>query len=181
VVAAFSLSAALAQTKPIDTNQSLITIHVGKTGLLSTFGHEHEIAAPVAGGVIDVSARQVEVQVNTRSLQVRDAGISEKDRAEIHGTMLGPQVLDAERYPEIVFRSTSVDPSGDSSWKLRGTLTLHGQTHPVTVEAHETGGRYVGSARFRQTEFGIQPIRIAGGAVRVKDELRIEFTIVPRQ
>ena len=35
----------------------------------------------------------------------------------------------------------------------------------------------VGSARLRQTEFGIKPPKIAGGTVRVKDEIRLDFDI----
>ena len=42
-------------------------------------------------------------------MRVRDAKVSDKDRAEIQKTMLGPEVLDVERYPEIVFRSTAAE------------------------------------------------------------------------
>jgi len=41
----------------------------------------------------------------------------------------------------------------------------------------ETGGHFVGTARFKQMEFGIKPVKVAGGSVRVKDEVRIEFDI----
>jgi hypothetical protein len=41
------------------------------------------------------------------------------------------------------------------------------------------GGHYRGSASFKQSNFGISPIRIAGGTVKVKDEVKIEFDIVP--
>jgi len=32
----------------------------------------------------------------------------------------------------------------------------------------------------KQTDFGIKPVTIAGGTVKVKDELTIEFDIVAR-
>jgi hypothetical protein len=38
-------------------------------------------------------------------------------------------------------------------------------------------GRYFGDIQIRQRDFGITPIRIAGGTVSVKDELKIEFQI----
>ena len=91
--------------------------------------------------------------------------------------MLGPEVLDTQRYPEIVFRSTGANPAGQAVWKVQGNLTLHGQTRPVEVEVHEAGGHYDGSASFKQTEFGIKPVKVAGGTIRVKDEVRIEFQI----
>jgi polyisoprenoid-binding protein YceI len=85
--------------------------------------------------------------------------------------------LDSERYPEIVFRSTAAEPAGADSWKVSGALTLHGQTRPVTVEVTEKAGHYLGNALLKQTDFAIKPVRIAGGTVRVKDTVRIEFDI----
>ena len=54
---------------------------------------------------------------------------------------------------------------------------LHGATRPVTVNVIEKAGHYTGHAVLRQTEFGMKPLKVAGGAVRVKDEVRIEFDI----
>jgi len=119
----------------------------------------------------------VDLLVKALALQVKDPGTSEKDRTEIQSTMLGPKVLDAERHPEIRFRSTAAEDTGAGAWRIHGELTLHGATRPVTVEAHETGGHFVGTARLRQSDFGIQPVKVAGGTVRVKDEVRIEFNI----
>jgi polyisoprenoid-binding protein YceI len=168
---------AVAQPRAIDAGKSVMTVRVYKAGLLSAMGHNHEIAAPVAAGTVDAGARQVELHVHARALEVRDPGVSDKDRAEIQSNMLGKQVLDAEGNPEIVFRSTGAEAAGAGSWKVTGDLTLRGQTHAVVVEVREDGEHYVGTARFKQTEFGIQPIKVAGGAVRVKDEIAIEFNI----
>jgi hypothetical protein len=41
----------------------------------------------------------------------------------------------------------------------------------------EKAGHYVGSALIKLTEFGIKPVKVAGGTVKVKDEVRIEFDI----
>ncbi|HJZ96009.1 MAG TPA: YceI family protein [Candidatus Solibacter sp.] len=169
--------AAHGQPHAIDTERSTVTVRVYKAGVLSAFGHDHAIAAPIASGSVDVSARQVELRVNANLLRVGDAKVSDKDRAEIQSTMHGAEVLDAARYPEIVFRSTDAEPAGDGAWRLHGSLTLHGETRPVVVEVRERDGRYVGASRFRQTEFSIKPVKVAGGAVRVKDEIRVEFDI----
>lgn len=165
------------QTHAIDTRSSVLTVRVFKAGVLSAFGHEHTIAAPITSGTVDSDARRVEVRVAAGALRVRDGKISDKDRDEIQKHMLGPEVLDAGRYAEIVFRSTAAEPAGANAWSLRGNLTLHGQTRPVTVEVSQKGGRYVGESRFKQTEFGIRPIRVAGGGIRVKDEVEIQFDI----
>jgi polyisoprenoid-binding protein YceI len=154
-----------------------MTVRVDKAGVFSAFGHDHEIAAPVTSGSVDTAVHTVEIHVNAGALKVRDPGVSEKDRAEIQSTMLGAEVLDAAGHPEIVFQSTTAAPGAPGSWTVNGNLTLHGQTHPVTVAVKESNGHYVGTCRFKQTEFGITPIKVAGGTVRVKDEIRIEFDI----
>jgi polyisoprenoid-binding protein YceI len=163
--------------RQIDTARSSMTVRVYKAGVFGAMGHDHQIAAPIAGGTVDTAARAVEIHVDAAALRVNDATSSEKDRKEIQTTMLGPGVLDAEQHSKITFRSKAVEEAGPNSWKLQGDLTLHGVTHPVEVAVQETDGHYRGNSRFRQTEFGIKPVKIAGGAVRVKDELDIEFDI----
>jgi polyisoprenoid-binding protein YceI len=170
-------AAASAQQRAIDTERSVMTVRVYKAGVLSALGHDHEIAAPITSGTVDTAAHTVEMHLKAGALKVVDPNVSEKDRAEIQSAMLGAEVLDAAGHPEIVFRSTTVAPGGAGSWTVNGNLTLHGQTRPVTVEVRETGGHYVGTSRFKQTEYGITPVKVAGGIIRVKDEIRIEFDI----
>jgi polyisoprenoid-binding protein YceI len=172
-----SAKAPISHQQAIDTRTSVMTVRVYKSGLLSAFGHDHEIAAPIASGTVDTGAQRADLHVDAGALRVRDPNVSEKDRAEIQKTMLGPEVLDSEHFREIVFRSSAVETAGAGSWKMHGTLTLHGQNRPVTVEVTEKGGHYVGHALLKQTEFGIAPIKVAGGTIRVKDEIRIEFDI----
>jgi polyisoprenoid-binding protein YceI len=150
--------------------------------VFSAFGHEHEIAAPIREGKFSESEseRSVELTVDARQMKVADKDVSDKDRAEIQETMLGPKVLDTGRFPDIHFRSTSVAPAGDGHWKVRGDLTLHGQTRPVSFEVRGQNGHYLGAAQLKQRDFGIEPINVGGGTIKVKDELRVEFDIVAK-
>jgi polyisoprenoid-binding protein YceI len=177
-IASLAWTAALsAQQRAIDSGKSVMTVRVYKAGVLGALGHDHEIAAPIAAGTVDPTAHRVELHVQAGALEVRDQKVSDKDRAEIQATMLGPEVLDAKKHAEIAFRSTEAESMGEGSWKVAGNLTLHGQTRAVTVEVREASGHYVGACRFKQTEFGIKPIKVAGGSIRVKDEIRIDFDI----
>lgn len=165
-----------AQQHNIDAQKSTLTIHVGKTGALSGLGHEHEVHAPIHSGSADTGAHPtVEIHVNARELTVTDKDASDKERAEVQRTMLGPEVLDSEAHHEIVFKSTAADPAGQGRWTLHGNLTLHGQTRPVTVQVTLKDGRYTGEAKAKQSDFGITPPGKAG--VRAKDELIIEFDV----
>jgi polyisoprenoid-binding protein YceI len=179
LLAAASLVCALgvsAQQHNIDTQKSTLTIHVGKTGAFSGLGHEHEVRAPIHSGTADTGAHPaVEIHVNARDLRVIDKDESEKDRADVQKTMLGPEVLDSEGHQEIVFKSTAAEPAGEGRWTLRGNLTLRGQTRPVTVQVILKEGRYTGEATVKQTDFGIKPPGKAG--IRAKDEVKIEFDV----
>jgi polyisoprenoid-binding protein YceI len=163
--------ALLAQTRhDIDVDKSVLTIRVYKSGLFSAFAHDHEIRAPIQSGSFDEQKRTVE-------FKVLDPDASDNERSQVQNTMLGPKVLDPEKFPEIDFHSTSIDAAGEGKWNVHGELTLHGQTHPVKVEVAGASGSYRGSTRLRQTEFGITPVKIGGGSIKVKDEVQIEFEI----
>jgi polyisoprenoid-binding protein YceI len=168
-----------AQSKPIDTKQSKVTVRVFKSGLFSAFAHDHTIEAPIAAGSIDTAARTVQLSFHAQDMKVMDPGTSDKDKVEIERTMKGEKVLDAERYPEIVFNSTAVEARDATHFNARGDLSLHGTTRPIEMLVKFDGGRYTGSVKLKQTEFGIKPVNIAGGTVKVKDEVEILVEIVP--
>src|SRR5436309_2281499 len=164
----------------IDPQKSSITVGLFKAGVFSAFGNEHEISAPMQQGSFTENPGSVELTVDARRMRVMDKGISEKDRAEIQQTMLGPKVLDSERFPEIRFRSTRVEHITDRKWLVHGELSVRGQTGPVNVDVREENGRYRGTAELKQKDFGITPISLGGGTIKVKNELRVEFDIVGR-
>ena len=166
-----------AQEKPIDATRSKIIVHVGKTGLFSMAGHEHEVSAPITQGAINESSPgHVWFRVDARTLTV----LQEKDQAEVQATMQ-QKVLESERFPEIRLESTAIQKLAADHWKVEGNLTLHGQTHPVVADVHRAGASYEGKSTIKQTDFGIQPVSVAGGAVKVKNELAVEFSIQLRQ
>jgi polyisoprenoid-binding protein YceI len=167
-----------AATQDIDVEHSTLTLRVYKTGLFSAFAHDHEINAPIRLGSFDEEKQTVELNVDARTLKVMDPGVSASERAQIQATMLGPKVLGSDKFQEIKFHSTSIEPAGEGKWAVNGELTLHGQTRPVKLEVQGAKGHYRGSAVLKQKDFGITPVSIAGGSVKVKDEIRVEFDIV---
>lgn len=164
-------------TKIIDPDKSVLTVRVFKTGFFSAFGHDHEIRAPIDKGSFTEGNPSVELTVDARKMRVVEQDISDKDRAEIQQTMLGPTVLDSGQFPQIRFRSTQVDRLGGGKWLVHGDLTVHGQTRPVLVQVEGQNGHYRGTAEVKQKDFGINPPSAGGGAVKTKNELRVEFDI----
>jgi polyisoprenoid-binding protein YceI len=169
---------AVAQAVPVDRGRSSLTIHVQKSGLFSAFGHNHIIRAPIASGQLDTEKRSVTLTFNSKEMKVLDEGIKDSERTEIDQTMKSDKVLDVQRFPEIRFTSTSITPEEGGRYQVRGELTLHGVTKPVELPVTLAHDRYSGSVKLKQTNFGITPVSIAGGTVKVKDVIEIVFEIV---
>jgi hypothetical protein len=172
-------TALVAQPRKIDTTQSKMTVYVYKSGLFSAFADDHIIQAPIAGGSLsEEQPMAVNLVVQTADMKVLDPDLDATKRAEVQAGMVSEKVLDTARYPEITFTSTTVTPSGPNKWNVVGTLAIRGQTRSITVPVSRQNGSYRGSVEIKQRDFGIEPISIAGGTVKVKNELKIEFDIV---
>ncbi len=61
---------------------------------------------------------------------------------------------------------------------MTGRLTIHGQARTITFPVARVNAIYRGEVVIRQRDFGIEPIKVAAGTVKVKDELRVQFEIV---
>lgn len=186
--------AALAQDKSnysIDPARSKVEIHVYKEGVFKAFGHDHEIAAKELSGQVqfdpdNINQSTVRLKIPTKSIAVIDPGESEKDRHDVQATMEGEKVLDVAKFPEITFASSSVPAAKKTpgGWELTlsGTLKLHGVEKPISfplrvhAEANELTGQ--GEISILQTDYGITPVKVGGGSVKVKDKLKITFMIV---
>ena len=162
---------------PAAAQRSLITIHVGKTGMFSGLGHNHTVTAPISRAAIDTKAPSTEILIFSRELKVVDKEVSDSDRAKIQSTMLGPDVLDTDKFPEIRFKSSKIEQTAAQHYRVSGDLTLHGVTKPLSFEVTSDADHYHGTAKLNQTDFGIKPVSVAGGTVKVKDELELEFDI----
>jgi polyisoprenoid-binding protein YceI len=166
-----------------------------KSGLFSLFAHDHHFLASdwratAAFDTANPSEPQVEVVVSASSLRDEEPALSENDRDTVNHQAASPEVLDASRYPEIRFVSSSMRlaprPSGSSDrgieGVLAGTLSLHGRARPLSVPITATRSGETWQARgfitFKQSDFGIQPFSTAGGTVSVRDEVEIEYQIV---
>jgi polyisoprenoid-binding protein YceI len=172
---------AAAQESAIDSQRSSITIHVGKAGLLSAAGHDHSIDAPISSGVIqEAPVPRVQFTVETAKMSVKpDPKVDAKTQAAIQKDM-EEMTLETRKFPQITFRSTRVEKLADGQYKVDGDLSLHGVTKPVGLTVKRTGNSFTARAILKQTDFGIKPISVGGGMIKVKNEVEIDFVIVPR-
>jgi polyisoprenoid-binding protein YceI len=176
----------------IDPGVSRFTVRAFASGMFSTFGHNPTLAvrdfegeARLSPGALDEA--QLHMKIKAASLAVTD-DMSEKDRRELERTM-NQEVLNTSRYPEIVFESLQVSASkagnGQFFVNLVGTLTLRGVSNRQAVAAQIAlmGDMLRANGEFSllQSTYGIKPVSVAGGALKVKDELKCSFDIVARK
>ena len=173
----------------LDPRPSRFTIRVTAGGLLSAFGHNPLIGVRDFSGEVQFDPASPEsaslhVEVSARSLEVA-GDVNEKDRREIERIM-HEQVLESDSYPVIEFQCSEIKVTSSGAGQFRaeisGELSLHGVTRQQMIVARVTssGERLRASGEFSiyQTEYAIQLVTVAGGALKVKDELKASFEIL---
>jgi polyisoprenoid-binding protein YceI len=172
--------------------ESHLWVYVAKAGLFSALAHNHEIGVRSFSGSVTVpdnpAGAALTLDIEAKSLTVLDKKVSEEDRTKIFNSMHS-EVLESVQHPRIAFKSVSVSdikPSGVNVYSLTvdGDLNLHGVTKriavPMTVTITPQQLKATGKYTLKQTEFGIKPYSAAGGAVKVKDDVVVNFAIVAK-
>jgi len=182
-----TMPASAAERACIVPGQGYFRIHVGTAGLFGAFAHDHSIEAKKVVGCAsidpkDLQRSSVKLEFPAADIRVIDPKESEKDRAEVQKTM-ETDVLRVSEYPRVTFESTAVEHAGEANqFRVRGNLTIRGKTQPVVIPLTVTRSadgtyRAKGEYRFKQSSFLIKPIQLAGGTVKVKDELQTQFDL----
>lgn len=188
-----AVTAQSVHTYKIIPAESNLWVYVAKAGLLSALAHNHNIGVKVFNGSVTVpesgaGSGAMQLEIDAQSLFVADKEVNDKDRAEITSSMHN-EVLASAKFPKITFKSVSVSdvkPAGANSYTftVNGDLTLHGITKRIALPVNATITpqllKATGKYTLAQTAFGITPISKAGGAVKVKDEVVVNFSIVAK-
>jgi polyisoprenoid-binding protein YceI len=125
--------------------------------------------------------------IRAASLGVQD-DISDKDRREMERVM-NQEILETAKFPEILYEASHIPVTrlGDTlySASLTRTLTLHGvaRSEPIAARVTLMGTmlRASGDCSLSQSAYNIKPVSVAGGALKLKDDLKLSFEIVARK
>ncbi len=86
--------------------------------------------------------------------------------------------LDAKKHPRITFSAEKISKTSEG-YRLAGTLEIHGTSRPQTVDVRveDLGDRWSMTARvaLMQSDFGVKPYSLMMGALKVADEVTIDF------
>jgi polyisoprenoid-binding protein YceI len=175
----------------INSAISKFTVQAFASGLLSAFGHNPIISISDFSGEINLSEDidQSRFQITVQAASLKGASdASDKDRREIE-RLMNKEVLESGRYPEIAYSCSSIASSktGEGQYwsALNGELTLHGVTRNLTVPTRVfiSGDtlKAAGSFSILQSDYGIKPVSVAGGSLKVKNEVKFVFDMVARK
>ena len=174
----------------LDANQSKFIAHAQRGGLLWFKGHEHLVAAREFSGEAQLNAESLtasslQLTVRTDSMEETSDAFTSAQK-QIINRELREIVLEPAKYPEIVFKSSSVTgkPRGNGQYdlKIAGELTLHGVTRqiviPVQVTVNGKDLRAVGKFSISRTDFKVKATSAFHGMIRVRDAVKFTFDIV---
>ena len=176
----------------IDKRASQFTIQAFASGLISVVAHSPKIAVRDWEGEVQfvpdsVEDAHVSIRAKTGSLEVLDE-LSRDDRRQLHRVMY-EEVLDIERFPEFTFESSAIEAKRQKEslfqCSLKGRLTLHGISNHQSFAAQVAFGvdsfRAYGEFTVLQTDYGITVAQIAGGTLKLQDELKCSFYVIGRK
>jgi len=176
----------------LDPAASKFTVQAFAEGLLSLFGHDPMFGVKDFQGEASFVPETFEnaslkLTINANSLRVVN-DVKKKDRQDIERTMRD-EVLETGKFPEIVFQSNNVSLSriGEGRYRVRviGDLTLHGVTQSnISISGEVTlnndGLKTKGDFVIKQTDYKIKLVSVAGGTLKIKNEVKGRFDILAR-
>lgn len=125
-----NLPAAEGVTYEIDGDHTHVVFQVGHLGISRQYGSFRRVAGsflladdPAESWVwIAIDPASVDTNVPARDRHIRSADF-----------------FDVRRFPDLRFRSSAIEPTGDGRFLVRGDLDFHGVTREISFEMRKTG------------------------------------------
>lgn len=187
---------ALAAGKPVfrvDPKESLVVIEVRRAGKFANLGHDHVVASHDVRGWIAPDEGRADLYVPLERLVVdepelrKESGFTtQPSETDIEGTgaNMRDKVLEVEKFPFALVRVSGVETRAGAA-TLSVTVKLHGTTRtlraPAKIAADSDRIGVDGRLSFDQSEFGITPYSVLGGAVAVRDRVDLRIVIRARR
>jgi hypothetical protein len=168
-----------------------VLVRTTREGLAARAGHDltleitdwlAQVTTPGEGRVTETT---VTADLGLGSLAVREGTggakpLTDRDRREIQKQahkILGDAARAGFESRQIIPSSTS-SAGSPAAGEIEGTLTMHGVSRGIRLEVtSQEPGRYRGSTTIRQTDFGITPYSGFFGALKIRDEVTVEFEV----
>lgn len=118
-------------TFEIDDTHSTVHFHVKHMSAGIFVGRFDAVSGTLDFNPEDPTQSSIEVTVQANSVSTNN------DR--LNGHIKSPDFLNAAQFPEITFKSTSIEKTGEDTYDVTGDLTIRGTTKQITAEVRHTG------------------------------------------
>jgi polyisoprenoid-binding protein YceI len=174
----------------LDKTHASVTFRVDHLGLSRYTARFTDIDGTLQFDPANPAAMRIAASIDTDSLETDFPN----DKPDFDAELVGPQWLDAGKFPKITFTSTKVEPTGPSTAKVTGDFTLHGVTRPLTLNVRFNGGYAAGGmdpsgsrigfsaeGKLKRSDFGVSygvpaPGTTFGVGDKVEVFIEAEFT-----
>lgn len=127
VTPALAETPAGAATYQIDTSHTYLGFSINHLGFSTTYGRFTDVSGTITFDAETPEASAVDVKIVPASLYTGHEARDEHVR--------GKDFLNVAEFPDMSFKSTAIERTGEKTGKITGDLTLHGVTKPVTLDA----------------------------------------------
>ena len=163
------------QLDPYHTQVEFSAKHLG---MMTVRGYFDELSATADIDPDHPEMSSVQVTISAASVRTNN-GTRDND-------LRSPHFLEVDKYPEITFRSTSVEVAGQDRYTLAGDLTIKGVTHPVSLAVLKYGEfndpgmmghriSYSATTQINRKDFGLTVNAILDGRLVVSEEIQIQI------
>ena len=171
----------MANTKwVIDPTHSELGFKIKHLMITNVSGNFKEVEAEVSTEGEDFASAVIEAKIKTGSINTNN---EQRD-----GHLRTSDFLEAEKYPQIIFKSTKIEKLDDDNFLVYGNLTMKGVTQPVKLNAEYSGvtkdpwgGERAGvviTGKINRSQWGVTfNTVLETGGVALSDEIKIHSEI----
>ncbi len=154
----FSAAQAAPQTFTLESPHTQILFSVSHLGFSHSYGKFTGYNGTIVFDPEAPAASSVDVTIDAKSVDLNDAKWNDHVKSA--------DILDTEKFPNITFKSTKIEVTGEKTANITGDLTVHGVTKPVVLatvfnklDKHPMKGEVVAgfsaTAKFKRSDFGV--------------------------
>lgn len=167
----FSAAQAAPQTFTLESPHTQILFSVNHLGFSNSYGKFTGYEGTIVFDPEAPAASSVDVTIDAKSVDL--------NHAKWNDHVKNADILDTEKFPNITFKSTKIEVTGEKTANITGDLTIRGVTKPVVLatvfnklDKHPMKGEVVAgfsaTAQFKRSDFGV-----SYGLPNVGDEMKI--------
>jgi polyisoprenoid-binding protein YceI len=165
----------------VDASHSGVDFSVKHMMVSKVKGAFHSFNATIEADPTDLTTASIDFSIDVASIDTRNA-----DR---DGHLKSADFFDAEQFPTVTFKATSITKKGEDEYAVTGNMTVHGVTRPetfnVTFEGLAkdpmSGAEKIGfsaEGKIKRSDFGLTwNAALETGGVLVGDEIKINIEI----